>query len=142
MKTLLFFAIFSVCTSTFVYAQDTARKQVREDDGGFFMRVETAAEYSGGSAAWKKYLKRELDDSVAIRNHAPAGTYAVVAFFEIGKDGTVSKVNIKEDPGFGMVAEVTRVLEKSPRWKPATRDGKPVIALHRESFLFKVEQKQ
>ncbi|GGH58547.1 protein TonB [Filimonas zeae] len=142
MKPILLFLISSICFSPFVHAQDTARKQAREDDGGFFMRIETAAEYTGGSAAWKKYLKRELDDSVAIRNHAPAGAYTVVAFFEIGKDGTVSKVNIKEDPGFGMVTEVTRVLEKSPRWKPATRDGKPVVALHRESFLFKVEQKQ
>jgi len=49
----------------------------------------------------------------------------VFASFVVETDGSISNVKILRDPGHGIGYEIKKVVEKSPKWKPGTKDGKP-----------------
>ena len=55
------------------------------------------------------------------------GCNAIVHYeFTVGEDGRISDVTITSttDPAFAK--ELVRVIKRSPKWKPAMKDGKPV----------------
>jgi TonB family protein len=62
-------------------------------------------------------------------SEAKEGGVAMVAFV-IGKNGKISDVKLKSDPGFGMGAEALRVvnlmIEEKVKWEPGREDGKKV----------------
>lgn len=56
--------------------------------------------------------------------------------FLIGRDGTVSDVTPMTKNGYGMEGEVKRVIDHSPKWTPATHNGRLVRAYKRQAFTF------
>ncbi len=60
---------------------------------------------------------------------AKEGGVAMVAFV-IGKNGKISDVNLKSDPGFGMGEEALRLvnlmIDEKIKWEPGREDGKKV----------------
>jgi hypothetical protein len=96
------------------------------------------------SSAWESYLRKNIDTMVPVRNKAKKGTYIVVVRFIITKDGTVSDVVAVTNYGYGMEAEVMRVIKKYSRWgwMPAQQDSKPVFEYHTISFTFVVPKKR
>lgn len=60
---------------------------------------------------------------------AETGGVAMVAFV-VGKNGKISDVVLKKDPGFGMGAEAVRLVnlmqEEKIKWEPGREDGKKV----------------
>lgn len=46
--------------------------------------------------------------------------------FMIEKDGTLSDFKVAKDLGYGIGDEAIRVLKLSPKWIPATENGKPI----------------
>ncbi|WP_220399666.1 energy transducer TonB [Filimonas effusa] len=117
-----------------LHAQDTlpAKPVTRADSVG--------AKFPGGDAAFREFLAKHLRKEVAAKNGAPVGLHKVVVAFLIEKDGSVSEVKILEDPGYGTGEEVMRVIKKSPRWFPATIQGKPVRYRQRQSISFAVSE--
>lgn len=43
------------------------------------------------------------------------------------------------DPGFGLANEAIRVLEQSPKWKPATQNGRNIIYRNNITISFEVK---
>lgn len=98
------------------------------------------AEFPGGQNMWVNYLIRNLDRNVAVRNGAPLGQYYVFVTFVTDKEGNLTELNAENDPGFGTKEEALKVIKRSPRWIPATENGKNVIYRHRQMLVFSVSE--
>jgi len=131
MKFLLVF-LFSIAASAVFAQQDTSVRT--------YEKVEIEAEFQepGG---WTNFLQAHLRPNVPVKQHAPAGTYLVVIQFFISKDGSVDGIIPLTNFGYGMEEEVMRVIRKSPKWQPATQNGRPVKAYRKQPITFVVSKK-
>lgn len=112
----------------------------KDDIDKVFTSVQIEAQFLGGIAAWRKYLERNLDQDIAAQNGAPPADYSVIVSFIVDREGNISDVRAENDPGYGTKAEAIRVIQKSPRWKPAEQNGRNVIYRQRQKITFRVEE--
>ena len=98
--------------------------------------IEKEAHFSGEEAGWRKFLEKNLDPNVPVRNRAQEGTYMVVVQFIVDKEGRVTDIKPLTKFGFGMEDEVVRILRKSPRWIPAIQFGRNVKAYRKQPITF------
>jgi len=75
--------------------------------------LERMPEPFGGSAAWQKFLQKNL-------------VYRVWLSFIVERDGHLSDIKVERGAGFGMDEEAIRVLKLAPAWKPGIQNGQPV----------------
>ncbi|WP_346238533.1 M56 family metallopeptidase [Niabella insulamsoli] len=68
---------------------------------------------------WTTFLERNVNPQIATEKGAPAGVYEVMVRFTINEDGSLSDFTPVTNEGYGMEAEVIRVLKKSEKWRPA-----------------------
>jgi hypothetical protein len=104
-----------------------------------FGMVEKEAEFPGGDAAWRKFLEQNLRGQVPAENGAPAGIYTVLVQFIVDREGRVSDIKQLTNWGYGMEAEVIRLIKKSVQWTPATQDGRAVKAYRRQPVTFQLD---
>jgi len=90
-------------------------------------------------AAWREFLAENIKTNTPVKKGADVGTYQVIVRFIVGIDGSVEDVVAETNHGFGMEAEVIRVLKQSPKWAPAIQLGKAVKAYRRQPITFVVE---
>ena len=90
--------------------------------------------------AWGHFLERNLNAQTPADNSAPAGLYNVDFTFLVNKDGSVSEVNVLEDPGYGTAAEVKRLMAKSPLWDPAKCNDTIIGYRQKERITFAVSE--
>ena len=122
-----------LCFSAVVYSQtDSAELKI-------FEQVEVEASYPGGETAWRLYLEKNLDASVPIKNSAPSGRYTVWIQFIVNREGGLSELKALTRMGYGMEAEVIRIISKSGKWEPAWQNGKYVKAYRKQPVTFMVE---
>lgn len=69
--------------------------------------------FPGGSAAWQKYLEKNLNVGILTDKKAPPGKYTVAVSFQVDAEGNVSHVKALNDPGYGTGAEAARVITVS-----------------------------
>jgi periplasmic protein TonB len=105
-----------------------------------FEKVEVEAFYPPGEAAWLSFLVQNLNGTVPANNGAPAGIYTVVIQFVVDKTGKIADIKALTNHGYGMEAEVIRLLRKSPRWSPAVQDGRNVKAYRKQPVTFQVAE--
>ncbi len=105
-----------------------------------FSKVETEAYFPGGVNEWKKYLQKNLKINVPTKNKAPAGIYMVIVRFIVLKDGIIEDIVPETNYGYGMEKEVMRVIQKGPKWVPATQSGKIVKAYRRQPITFVISE--
>lgn len=117
-----------------------AEVPVADDEGKVFNKVEIEAAYPGGTAAWAKYLRNNLDANTPVDNGASEGTYTVIVRFIVSKDGSISDVQAETKHGFGMEAEAMKIIKKGPRWTPAQQNGRYVNAYRRQPITFVVQE--
>ena len=130
MKKLAFLIVILTLTCV-VSAQNSnsqkkSIKEVKEepDTTAPFRFVEVMPEFPGGIEAMYTYLRQEIKyPQVAIDNNIQ-GT--VLVEFVVEKDGRVTYVKPLISLFPECDAEAVRVVEKMPKWKPATNMGKPV----------------
>ena len=111
-----------------------------DDEGKVFNKVEIEAEFPGGTGAWTKYLKNNLDANTPVDNGASEGTYQVIVRFIVSKDGSISDVVAETKHGFGMEAEAMKIIKKGPKWTPAQQNGRMVNAYRRQPITFVVQE--
>lgn len=63
-------------------------------------------------------------------------TGQVVVKFVVGTNGKLQEIEILESGGADFDEEALRVIRKSPKWKPAEKDGKPVRYTYRFPIVF------
>ncbi|MGJ7031582.1 energy transducer TonB [Niabella hirudinis] len=115
----------------------TPPKIVKDEEPEVYSKVEKDASYPDN---WGQFLERNLRGEVPVEHGAKAGNYQVIAQFVVDRAGDVSDIKIIKDPGFGMGAEVKRVIRKSGRWTPAMMKGKPVKAYRKQPVTFQVTE--
>jgi antitoxin component YwqK of YwqJK toxin-antitoxin module len=103
---------------------DTANCQTRE------------AFFPGEMNGWRGFLSRNLNASVPIDNGAKNGKYTVIVRFDVEKDGSVNNILPITRHGYGMEAEVIRLMKKSPKWNPARMFGVPVRSFKIQPVTF------
>lgn len=86
-----------------------------------------------------RYLEKNLDADIPVKNKAAAGMYTVIVTFIIDNNGNISDVKAENNPGYGTAEEAVRVINKGPAWIPAVQNGQKVTCRHRQSITFKVE---
>lgn len=104
-----------------------------------FDKVEIEASFPGGSSAWRRYLERNLDANIPVKQKAPAGNYTVVIQFVVNLDGTVSDLRALTKHGYGMETEAIRAIKKGPKWLPAIQNGRQVKASHKQPVTYIVD---
>lgn len=112
------------------------------DEEKIFERVEVEASFPGGPDKWRQYLERNLNASVPVKNGAPEGSYTVIIQFVVDKEGSISDIRPLTKHGYGMEAEVMRVLIKGPKWTSAVQDGKKVKAYRKQPVTFVVMEEK
>ena len=61
----------------------------------------------------------------------------IVVSFTVNDLGEVKKIKVLEFPNIEAASEIIRVLNKSPKWEPAKRAGKPFSVEIKMPLLFK-----
>ena len=96
------------------------------------------AYFPGGEAGWREFLQQNLNANIPVDKGAPAGKYSVMVQFVVDLDGKLSDFKALTRYGYGMEAEVLRILRKSPPWVPAVLDGQHVRAYRKQPVTFMV----
>ncbi len=86
--------------------------------------LEVMPEPVGGSAAWSKFLQKNLRFPAVAQEQGVSGR--VFMSFVIEKDGTLSNIKVERGAGFGFDEEASRVLKLAKAWKPGMQNGQPV----------------
>jgi hypothetical protein len=100
---------------------------------------EQQASFKGGTSEWTRYLQRNLDAAVPVRNKAPLGRYTVIVQFVINTDGKPEEIKAISNHGFGMEEEAIRMIKRSPNWIPAQQFGRKVKAYRKQPITFVVQ---
>ena len=96
------------------------------------------AHFPGEEKSWRRFLEKNLNPHVPIKNRAPEGMYMVMVQFVVDKEGSISDIKPLTKFGFGMEEEVIRILKKSPKWVPAIQFGRNVKAYRKQPVTFMV----
>ena len=122
--------------------RDTTPVELSDTTLKVFEKVEIEASYPGGEKAWIRYLQLNLDAAVPTKKKAPAGVYTVIVQFIVDKDGNITEPKPLTNHGYGMEAEVVRVIKSAPNWKPAMQGGRKVKAYRKQPVTFQVEEEK
>ncbi len=133
---LLSAIIFMLLTMT-AFGQHGANDTLSVRDSTY-ETVEVEAYFAGGEASWRSYLEHNLNPATPVDNGAPAGLYTVYIQFIVSIDGKISNVKPLTKHGYGMEAEVMRIIRKAPLWVPAIQNGRPVNAYRKQPVTFQV----
>jgi protein TonB len=104
-----------------------------------FSKIEVEASYPGGSNAWFSFLSENLNSYVPGDKGCPPGKYQVVVRFIVDKEGIIDSLLAETHIGYGMEEELIRVLKLSPKWNPASQNGRVVKSYKRQPLTFVVE---
>ncbi|HUC81470.1 MAG TPA: M56 family metallopeptidase [Flavisolibacter sp.] len=86
---------------------------------------------------WRAFLQKYTSSFIEeVGKKAPTGTYTVNVRFIVEKDGTVSNVNVLNDPGYGMGSKVAEMMKHAPKWKPAIQNERVVRSYHTQPITF------
>ena len=105
--------------------KQVARKALKNGNAGTQEQGEVKPPaFQGGMEKFYKYLAANCKyPAEAVKNNIQG---KVLLSFIVEKDGTISEVKVVKSLGSGTDEEAVRLLENSPKWKPATRGNKPV----------------
>ena len=118
--------LLSVCCITAAFSQDNS----------------TDAVFPGGESAWNTYLdtafhKEVMNKQMTKKDFERFGsTQRVVYYFSIMTDGSIGLINIEGAASQAVRNEIQRVLKSSPKWTPATLNGKVSIYRKKQSSTF------
>jgi protein TonB len=103
----------------------------RGDDKGsepetIFRTAEIMPEFPGGQPALSHFLASHLHVPQTDRGLEPGTTVQTMIRFVVNAEGVVQSIECIKSGGKEFDAEVRRVLDKMPRWKPGMQNGKRV----------------
>jgi periplasmic protein TonB len=148
MKKKLLFSVLAFIIMSNTFSQpvpDSALKTIPPvasapgDEDVIFSKAEIDAAFPGGNKAWAVFLEQQLGSFNPADNGAPKGKYQVVVRFIVSKKGVISDLIPETNYGYGMEQKVIAIFGKSPAWKPALQNGRPVNSYRRQPVTFVVE---
>ncbi len=130
---------FKKLSVNFNVADKNVVNDLNLNDTTVYKEVEIPASFPGGDTAWRSFMIKNMNLTVAVDNGAPDRIYKVIIGFIVDKQGNISELKSLTNYGYGMEKEVTDLLLKSPNWIPAMHNGKVVRSYHKQTVTFKVE---
>lgn len=117
--------LISAMLLLFVNNRLTAQEKVETVKASdVYLSVEMSASFPGGSFAMIKFIQDKFKIPPKAARKKIKGN--VVLNFTVEKDGSLADINIFNDLEYGINDELIRVLKLSPRWTPASINGKPI----------------
>jgi periplasmic protein TonB len=101
---------------------------------GMYSYTETRPEFPGGQQGVAEYIIENIRYPYQAIQYKLYGTVEIV--FYISKEGLVENVNVAKSVNPILDNEAIRVIKNMPRWKPGTRNGKPVKVIYHLPISF------
>ena len=106
-------------------AQEASRNNRQETAAETVSNTETSAKFPGGDIEMYKFIENQKRYTAEMANQNLNGV--IIVLFEIDKDGSVNKPEIKSGVNGPLNADALRVVSAMPKWQPAKRpNGNPV----------------
>ncbi|HEX6914381.1 MAG TPA: energy transducer TonB [Chitinophagaceae bacterium] len=121
-----------------IYYPDGRTSGLNNDDSLSERSEQVEAAFPGGLTAWRRYLERNLDIPARFRDIIGEGRATVETAFTVDTSGIVSDIFIFNSAEWSADMEALRLIRKSPRWVPASQNGKNVKFRQRQSITFVV----
>lgn len=113
---------------------DTVKKEKAIETN--FTKVDREATFKNGDKDWIKYLSENVNAELTDKS-VKGGM--VRASFMVNKEGKCVEIYIRKSVEFVLDEEVLRVIESSPLWHPAVKDGKNINAYRTQPLTFTKE---
>ena len=94
------------------------------------------SEFPGPTGAWSRFLIKNFNYPPAAQSKGIQGT--VIVSFTIGIDGRVQDEFLSKSVEFTLDDEAIRLIKQSPKWIPATQNGRKVKSYKRQPVQFKL----
>lgn len=100
------------------------------------------AKFPGGEMEWKKYLEKNLDANVPVKDKAPKGDYTVKLEFVVTETGEIRDIAATQIPARcpACATEAVKVIKKGPKWDPMIIRGEKATSRLRQFISFQVEK--
>ena len=118
MKKILFLVI-AIFAIQIVLAQETTSGSA--DNVYNTTTVDVKPQFSGGYEAFYEFIRKNYKMPKVEKLEGK-----VYVTFVIEKDGNLDEIRVLRDIGYGTGQEAIRVLELSPKWNPAEKNGQKV----------------
>jgi protein TonB len=123
----------------YVYENDQLVKtyDLREKHKDSLNADEKESEYPGGLERWGKFLNKNLQ----YPERAIKGVYqgTVCVSFMVDMDGRVGDAFVDRSVEYSLDAETIRIIKKSGKWNPATRNGQPLNSFKRQPITYRLQ---
>lgn len=116
--------------------QDNKVVVQQEEKEQIFEHVEQMPEFPGGQTELMKFLGEKIKYPVIAQEQGIQGT--VVLRFVVGKDGSVSDVQVVRSLDPSCDKEAIRVVKSMPKWVPGKQNGRPVLVYFTVPVRFKL----
>lgn len=93
-------------------------------------------QFPGGEKAFGQFLSSNIKYPPEARNWGMSGR--VVLSYTVEKDGSLTDIQTVSAPHYALEEEAIRVLKKSPKWKPAIKNGIPVKVRYTLPITFSI----
>jgi len=117
-----------------------ANVNVNTSENKVFTKVEQEPRFPGTSDGWNKYLVKNLDAAMPVKEGWGPGTYKVMLQYIVHKNGEVSDVIATNYQGSKTAQHCIDLIKNGPKWEPAIQNGKPVDAYKKQPITFVIEQ--
>ncbi len=110
---------------TYKYLDDSLVEVIddalKKKDSVISYKDEKESEYPGGSSAWIRYMKKNLEYPERALNASVKGQVYVV--FILDKEGNVIDSRISKSVEYSLDEEALKIINNSGKWKPAFQNG-------------------
>ena len=118
-------------------APTTVEEEVVEEEE-IFLIAETMPTFEGGDLnTFRQWVQSRLKYPIVAQENNIQGR--VVVTFVVGKDGSVTRVQVLASPDKSLGEEAVRVIESSPKWTPGKQRGNPVQIRFNLPVEFKIQ---
>lgn len=100
------------------------KREVTQDEYGFYMVADEMPEFPGGMAACMEWLQKNI--RYPIEAFAKSETGRVIVQFVVEENGDLRQLKVVRGVSPSLDGEALRVVATMPKWKPGKVDGKPV----------------
>ena len=97
------------------------------DSSRMLAKVQVKGAFPGGDTSWQSCIERDVNASKLIGKRARKGKYTLVINYVVSKDGTISDIICKTDPGYGLCEESMQIIKKSKPWLPGKVINRQIV---------------
>ncbi|MEO7983848.1 MAG: hypothetical protein ABI688_07185 [Bacteroidota bacterium] len=105
-------------------AADSLKNSINPDS--VYSQVDIPAEHPKGREARIRFIEKNIDAGIGLKNGAPNGIYKVRIVCIVDPLGKIIAMVPETHEGYGMENEMMRVLKELPTLNPAIKNGMPV----------------